>query len=1663
MRGSRERPRSEAGLAAEILQALMAGLSASAARFDREGRHLLVWGNGGSTAGDAASRFAGRTHRELGFSEELCCAWEEAIRKVFETGTPLETELTFAGAVRPVRCRLVPEFGAQDAVESVLAICRAGAGPSQPELDYAPLFREMQYGVALHEIIRDDQGRPSDFRVLAVNPAFERMTGLRAADLVGRPAREALPGFCGTESYGRVATTGEPAHLESHAGQSGKSYEVTVLRAASEHLACLLADTTWRRREAEALKGLAASFAELSGKPLFEAVCRQIATALGVDYVLAGQAGGGIVRSLGGYARGEPMEEAGFPLADSPCGTAPGPQPRVYPSGVQSEFPKDPLLARWGIQGYIGAHILDERGESMGILAALHTAPLPDAQAASRLFGACLDRVAAEMRRMRAQEALANSEERTRLFFERQLVGMAITSPEKRWLQVNNRLCAMLGYSSAELAGLTWAELTHPEDLAADLSQFSRLLAGEIDEYSLEKRFIRKDGSIIHTDLSVACVRHRDRSMDYALALFVDITERKKAEEALRQSEHRFRSIIQGSSDIILVLDEDASTVYESPSAARILGFPPGYLLGRSPMFLVHPEDAGRIGKDLEAVAAGINPGTPIWFRVRRADGSWIHLEAVGSNQLQNPAVRGIVITARDVTGRKRAEEALRESEERFGELANAALEGVVIHAGGTILDTNLAFARLFGYDRPEDLIGSSGLDSLLTPESRELVRHRMEQRLSGRVELTGVRKDGSVFAMEAEARPVKYLGRDVRLVACRDITERKRSEEALRESQERYRALFERSLDCVFLTDFQGRFLDANQAALDLIGYRREEISSLTVESLLEKNQLPLASQTIEQIRATGHQRTPAEYRLRRKDGTPVIVEALSSLIYHEGKPFALQGIARDVTARKKAEEDLRLSRAQLLANLENTPNVAVQWYDEQGRVLYWNRASEALYGWKPGEANGKTLDELILSPEEAAEFLRILERVRASGEPFGPFETLVHRKDGASGWVLATTFAIPISEGRTGFVRMDVDITERKRAEQELRTREARLSSLLRTAPIGIGISVNRVVTGANEALARLLGYTVEELIGASTRIFHRDDSEFVKEAERRAGTPNFNSADTQWRRKDGSLVDVNVSNSLVDPEDVSKGVVFTVVDLTERKRSEAEREKLQIQLHHSQKMESIGRLAGGVAHDFNNLLTIINGYSHLLLGRLNENDPLRATVTEIQKAGERAAGLTRQLLAFSRKQLLEPRPLDLNDVLREMRPMLARLMGEDIEVTLALNAECGAISADPHQLDQVIMNLAVNARDAMPSGGTLLIETAWLERDESYARSHPEARAGRYVMVAVSDSGVGMDEQTRQRIFEPFFTTKEAGQGTGLGLAMVQGIVAQSGGFINVYSEPGRGTTFKIYLPALAEAGSRTEIHEAAPPPGGGETVLVVEDQADVRNFVAAALKTYGYHVITAAGAGEALRVCEREPGHIDLVLTDVVMPKSSGRELADRLAALRPEIKVLFMSGYTDNVIAHHGVLEEGVQFIEKPFSPEKLARKVRAVLGPPAQAVRVLVADDEAAVRSFLRTVLERAGYEVLEAGDGKETLQRLRTQHVDLVIVDLVMPELEGIETIQILRRENPGLRIIAISGAFDGQFLKTARLLGADEVLSKPVSAEMLLARTAELLKHRA
>jgi PAS domain S-box-containing protein len=507
--------------------------------------------------------------------------------------------------------------------------------------------------------------------------------------------------------------------------------------------------------------------------------------------------------------------------------------------------------------------------------------------------------------------------------------------------------------------------------------------------------------------------------------------------------------------------------------------------------------------------------------------------------------------------------------------------------------------------------------------------------------------------------------------------------------------------------------------------------------------------------------------------------------------------------------------------------------------------------------------------------------------------------------------------------------------RASQEgLRRSEVNFRSLVTNAPYGIcRCDSAGQLLDANPALLQMLGYSSpKELAGTHLGALYADAQQWFDLADYLRSTAPFNGLIAEWMRKDGTATVVRVSGRAVS--DGGKGRTFELFaeDVTERRA-------LEQQLRQSQKMEAVGRLAGGIAHDFNNLLMVISGYSEFLLDRLGPEPALRAPAQEIASAAGRATSLTRQLLAFSRKQMLAPKILDLNGVVTENLKMLTRVIGEDIDLVMVPAAGLGTVRADAGQIEQVIMNLAVNARDAMPSGGKLTIETSNVSLDEDYARFHAPLRAGNYVMLAISDTGAGMDSETQSHIFEPFFTTKGP-KGTGLGLSTVYGIVKQSGGYIWVYSEAGKGTTFKIYLPRVAGAVEPVQVvapSESVATEPGTETILLVEDEANLRYLARQFLEKQGYRVIEAADGAVAMQIAVAHQGVIHLLLTDVIMPGMNGRELAQRISEIRPNLKVLYMSGYTENVIGRNGTLDAGVRLLQKPFTLRELKSKVREAL------------------------------------------------------------------------------------------------------------------------------
>jgi len=634
------------------------------------------------------------------------------------------------------------------------------------------------------------------------------------------------------------------------------------------------------------------------------------------------------------------------------------------------------------------------------------------------------------------------------------------------------------------------------------------------------------------------------------------------------------------------------------------------------------------------------------------------------------------------------------------------------------------------------------------------------------------------------------------------------------------------------------------------------------------------------------------------------------------------------------KQNDDLRKSEEGFKNLFENmNSGVAIYEAGNNGEDFIFkdlNRAGEQIDKVARGEIIGKSVLEIFPSVKDFGLF-DVLQRVWKTGQP-EHHPIAMYEDERITGWRKNFVYKLPAGQ----IVTIYSDETKRKQAEEALRESKKRMRAIFAASPVGIALFINRKLDWANETFYNLAGYEQDSLIGRDSRVFYTSDEEYERVG--RGFYTDINKSgiaevETKWIRQDGKIIDCCIRACSLDPKDPSRGQIVTVADISEAKQFAA-------QFQQAQKMESIGRLAGGVAHDFNNILTIIIGNAGLALMKVGKDGSLRKEIEEIRTAGERATSLTRQLLAFSRKQIIQPEIIDLNELLTGIEKMLGRLIGEDVELLRIPGSALWQVEVDPGQMEQIIMNLVVNARDAMPRGGKLTVETANVDLDENYLRNHGlrEKEPGPYVMLAVSDTGTGMDKETQSHIFEPFFTTKGADKGTGLGLSTVYGIVKQNNGFIWVYSEPGQGSTFKVYFPkAKGDAASEKEEQHPVTALGGSETVLIVEDEDSLRKLSQRTLQQHGYSVLEAENGEDALRVSEAYAGSIDLLLTDVVMPGMGGKETAERLQPLYPRMKVLYMSGYTDNSIVHHGVLTEGVFFLQKPFSPEALVRKIREIL------------------------------------------------------------------------------------------------------------------------------
>ncbi len=729
---------------------------------------------------------------------------------------------------------------------------------------------------------------------------------------------------------------------------------------------------------------------------------------------------------------------------------------------------------------------------------------------------------------------------------------------------------------------------------------------------------------------------------------------------------------------------------------------------------------------------------------------------------------------------------------------------------------------------------------------------------------------------------------------------------------------------DAVLVHDLSGRFLEANAAACRQLGYSRAELLDRALTDILAPESAMEAAQHVERASRKGGLVFETTYMVR--NGRRMPVEVGSRVIEYDGRP-AILNVARDITLRRQADEALRESEERYHAFFEQAADSIVLIDAATGELVEFNDRAHEMLGYAREEFAKLKLPDLeaVESLGEVAEHIEKIVREGADS-----FETKQRTKGGQIRDVHVSARAIHI-RGKTFLQAIWRDITDRKRAEEALRLTQF---SIDRAADAAFWMSPDGSFVYVNDSACRSLGYSRRELLSMTV---HDVDPDFPPEVWtghwgdlKQQGVLSFES---RHRRKDGRVFPVHVMANYLEFGGKEYNFAFAR-DITEVRQKEEE-------LRQAQKAEAIGRLAGGIAHDFNNQLTVIQGYCDLLLARGAEEGSPRDELQEIRDAAERAHRLTDQLLAFSRKQVLNAKVTNLNDILLEMENPLSRMIGEDIRLSIIPDASLGNVRVDRSQVQQAVINMAVNARDAMPDGGGLTIETANVELNARYVSQHPEATAGKYVMLAVSDTGEGMDDGTAEQIFEPFFTTKEVGKGTGLGLSMVYGFVRQSGGSIQVYSEPGVGTALKVYLPRVYEPEEEPlRTPPAGPSPRGTETILVAEDDRAVRQLILRTLRDRGYAVLGASDAVEALSITDRHEGKIDLLLTDVVMPSMNGPELAARLRRSQPGVAVLYVSGHTRDAIAHRGVVEEGVYLLPKPFKSGDLARMVRRVLDRP---------------------------------------------------------------------------------------------------------------------------
>jgi len=1026
------------------------------------------------------------------------------------------------------------------------------------------------------------------------------------------------------------------------------------------------------------------------------------------------------------------------------------------------------------------------------------------------------------------------------------------------------------------------------------------------------------------------------------------LRNRRQAEGTVRESRQRLDFALQGGE--LGTWDwypQTGASIY-SELWARTLGYRLDEVEPNVDFFEkhVHPGDLLDVLDRLKDHLEGRSPVYESEHQVRTKSGNYIWVLDRGKVAERDPQGRAVRVTGviSDITKRKEAEESLRKIRERL----DFALQGGELgiwdwdpQTGQSIYSE--LWAGMLGYRADEIEHNVEFFKQHVHPDDLPNVLERLNEHLEGRAPVyesehrlrtksenfIWVLDRGKIAEQDPQGRPLRVTG------VISDITKRKLADEKLRQQAQ----IMDQIHDAVVATDLNGVITRWNGGAERIFGYTAEEAAGQHITLIYPPDEHRfLQSLVIEPLQAKGWHEI--EVRAVTKFGERLHIHLLLSLLKDSaGNVTGMIGNSVDITERKQAEEKFRKNE-NLLLQSQRIAHIGSWSFDLSTQTVAWTAETYSIYGVSPNTFTPSVESLMgLVHPDDRPAMQAWI--AAAAGQPAGQLEFRAVRPDGSIRILSGQGELIPgAGDGNPLLVGTAQDITERKRAEEALRASESQHRDLIENAVYGIFVSrLAGKFDEVNPALVAMLGYSSKEELLAldpSTDVYCRAEDRATIIAQIRR-TKVLQGVEVEWKRKDAAVILVRLSGRIVE---IAKGGPYRAEVIVE---NVTEARKLEQQLRQAQKMEAVGRLAGGVAHDFNNLLAVMLGQCELIAGDLDFQTPLRRQIEVISGAGSRAAELTRQLLAFSRQQVLQPKFLDLNANVQGMATLLGRLIGEHITLETRLSRDLGQIKADPGQIEQVITNVVLNARDAMPQGGTLLLETSNQELFETLSEGNFTVPPGRYVTLAVTDTGVGMDKETIARIFEPFYTTKEIGKGTGLGLATVEGIVSQSGGHIAVRSVPVKGTTFSIYLPRVSvDVLTEKKESSALVKTARGETILLVEDEAVLREMMRSCLDKAGYNVLAAAHADEALQIAAQQPGKIHLLLTDVVMPGLDGAELARRLWELCPAAKVLYVSGYKDTrVLATKSPTEEAA-FLEKPFQLHALTRKISELLAQSPQ-------------------------------------------------------------------------------------------------------------------------